>query len=166
MKMKEINRKLKTFNASIIEKMKVEDKDAYQICPNETEEKTFGGIGALQLRMKNDYERLTRDKLVEYIIQFFRYVLPDEPDTDVTRLGYGVANWIWSNRNRSPRYYLERVYLSETKPPSKRKSNADEPSSGLLRNRSKREECREITPASRDDFLAIPAFQNLIGIKQ
>lgn len=158
----ELNKQLREKNMKIINQMKKEEKLNYEIFPTLDEEKIIGGVGALQLKMKNRYDMITHDRLVHYITQFFRYVIKDEPEDEIEKLGMGLGNWIWSNRTRIPVYYLERVYSLEKPKPAQSVDHSMEPSKDKKSNKPKR---RTDIPTSQQDFLAIKAFKNLIDHK-
>jgi len=163
-KLQAINRNLRKLNQNIIDQMKSQDKDAYEICPTLDEENTYGKIGAVLLKMRNKYEHMSHDSLIKYGIAFFKYILPEEDDTEITRLGHGMGNWIWTNRERKPEFYLERMTLEKPKNPGKRK--AEEGSRAEYTKRPKHMAKDNNVPSLREDFLAIEAFQNLINPKQ
>jgi len=159
----EINAELRGLDQVLIEKMSVEDLDAYEICPSRTEEKMYGGIGALQLKVRNEYDRLSHDNLIRFSIQFWQYVMPEGDDQAVTRLGYGIANWIWNNRGRTPKKWLDRIYLEDAEKKQKRKrpTPAASPAPKKARNIAP-----DNVPNTREEFLSIPDFQNLITSHQ
>lgn len=153
-----VNRNLKKLNQNIITHMKSVDKDAYEICPTVEEEQVYGKIGAVLLKMRNKYEHMSHDTLIKYGIAFFKYILPEEDDTEITRLGHGMGNWIWTNRERKPEFYLERMTLE--KPKNKRKAEDSDRPKYTKRPRHMPKDNN--VPSLREDFLAIEAFKNLV----
>lgn len=163
-----INARLKSLEPVIIEHMSNEDLDAYEICPNQDEEPVFGGIGAIQLKSRNEYERLSKENLTRILIQFFRYLMPSGDDLDVTRLGCGTANWIWNNRGKEPKRWLNRIYLEEedqkerSRKESKRRTL--EPSGGIEPAKKKvRPAPMKNVPSTREEFLSTPAFSQILS---
>ena len=153
----EINAQLKVLEQKLIADMGAEDRGAYEICPSAEEEKVVGATGMLQLKVKNEYERMSQDNLIVFCTKFFRYLMPDSPDEDVTKLGYGSANWIWNNRARQPKKYLERVYIQENKP-IKRKT-PDEEKAKVARIKKP---TPSNVPKTRDEFLGISSFHDVL----
>jgi len=159
-----INKNLRKINQNIINNMKSEDKDAYEICPTLDEEKEYGKIGAVLLKMRNKYENMSHDAIIKYGIAFFKYILPEEDDTEITRLGHGMGNWIWTNRERKPEFYLERMTLEKPKNAGKRKA-ADSDRAPYTKRPKHMVKDNNI-PSLREDFLAIEAFKNLVQPQQ
>lgn len=166
----EINRRLKAINPSIIEIMTQKELDVFELFPSKEEEVIFGGIGAVQLKMKNDYERMNKDNLILYTIQFFKYLMPEEKDENISRLGMGVGNWIWANRGRQPKHYIERVYVDgknldkvkKRKNPEE-KSNDSTPPTKKSRTKLGADAVNTSNiPTTREEFLAISSFHKLI----
>jgi hypothetical protein len=164
-----INRRLKQLNPDIITTMQTKDLDIFEISPSKEEESEFGAMGAIQLKMKNEYDRLNRDNLIVYAIQFFKYLMPDDNEEDITKLGRGAGNWIWNNRGRKPKYYLERVYIDSKTPERAKKRKAktenendaeDQPK--VKKPRKKANEPEPDIPGTREEFLSIPGFQKLL----
>jgi hypothetical protein len=93
--------------------------------------------------------------------------MPEGDNQEVVRLGYGVANWIWNNRGRTPKKWLDRIYLEDAeRKQQNRKRKAEAPATTAANTAApvKRNKVRapDNVPNTREEFLAIQGFQQLI----
>lgn len=161
---RELQGELNELKEPILEKL-CQTAQAVQICPSQDEEKTYGGMGALVLKVKNDYETLTQAAVVRLLTEFYEYLWPQGNPEEIVSLGEGTASWVWNNRKRTPVRYIERSFA--VKAPSKaakRKSEgaAGHPPAHKL-PRAPRFKPVANMPHTRDDFLAIPSLASLIA---
>jgi len=179
---RDINKKLKQLHPCIVEDMKAKELDLYELTPiNSEEEMIFGGFGALQLKMRNEYDRINKANLILYTTQFFKYLMPDDPEDDVQRLGQGAGNWIWNNRSSQPKYYLERVYLDNVdelksnrqKTAKKRKAeleanemNMSDSAASTVVSKKPKLQTLNNTPRTREEFLSVDGFHRLLNSEQ
>jgi uncharacterized protein YdcH (DUF465 family) len=169
----EINQRCRSLSECIIQNMTQSEMDTYEILPNRDEEFVFGKLGALQLKMHNEYEAMTKDNLTLYLIQFFRYILPEETEEKTMQLGVGVGNWIWANRARKSKVSLERVYLDSSTGKRVRRSHNNEgksekqqqpkPKKTKVAKAAKIHVEPKSIPKTCQDFLSIPSFQKLLS---
>jgi hypothetical protein len=135
------------------------------ICPTTEEEAIYGPIGALQLKITNDYENMTRENTMRLLTEFYRYLWPDESSEEIEKLGQGTALWIWNNRKRTPVHHIERVYAGGDKA-RKRKAEdekLDKSEKPDKPDKLPRFKVAEDVPRVREDFMSIPCMANIIG---
>ena len=163
LKLQEIHQKIRACSEIIIPKMIAQDRTAYALCPTLEEEPIFGKMGGIELRTKKKYEVFRKDTVGFYIIKCLHYLIPNEPEVDLQKIGYGIGNWVWENRHQVPIRYLTRLYAKEEKPaeesrPKKRKRKGEQ--LGL----STEEIAALDIPTTREEFMAIPAFRKLFSL--
>ncbi len=164
---REIHTEMGDLKAPLIEQLTAAAQSV-PICPSKSEEETYGGIGSLVVKLKNDYETLTRDNLVRLVTEFFQYLLPEGQTEEVQSLAQGTACWIWNNRRRTPLRYLERTFVVKAPSrPNKRKADAaaDAAADGpppVKPVRAPRFKPKADIPLSRDDFLAVPSLAHML----
>jgi hypothetical protein len=157
-----INRELREIDDALINRMTENELDAYEICPSPEEEKSYGGIGALQLKLRNEYDRLSKANLTKFLIDFFKFAVPQADESGVVRLGHGICEWVWSNRGRKPKKWLDRVYLEDMENKAvKKKRAASQPLDG--EPEAKKTKLVDI-PRTREEFMALPVFQEFTSM--
>jgi hypothetical protein len=162
----EINKQCRGLSEYIIKNMSQSEMDTYEILPNRDEELLFGKLGALQLKMQNEYEPMTKENLTLYLIQFFRYILPEETEENTMKLGVGVGNWIWANRIRKTKVSLERVYLDSATGKRLKRTNNNGNKEQKKEPKNKKPKLqieKKSIPVTCQDFLSIPSFQKLLN---
>lgn len=136
---------------------------AVQICPSKEEEAVYGGLGALTLKLKNDYETLTRDNVIRLLTEFYQYLLPEGDAEELKNLGQGTACWLWNNRKRTPVRYLDRSFVVK---PGKRKAEASSaaaaPAAKKKPARPPRFQPSSNMPLCRSEFLALPSLSQML----
>ena len=158
------NTRLKILSDLLISKMIKEDRDSFEICPNKAEELKYGEMGSIVLKTKNDYETLTRENLIKYLINFFTYCSPDESQEAHEELGKGMAKWVWNNRQRKPSQYLERSFVEEKK--RKKSANQAADSEGVEKKpkQPKQSEQMEKFPQTREEFSEYSSLQAYLQV--
>jgi len=163
----ELNRELREIEGKLIEKMTADDLDAYEILPSSRETRKFGSVGALQLKIRNEYDRVSKDNLIRFCIQFFRYLIPETTEQDITRLGYGQAEWIWANRGRTAKKWLDRIYLEDEEArrhrQAQKRKKTESDAETVEKPKKTRVRAPQNIPRSREDFMMIPGFQGLVS---
>jgi hypothetical protein len=91
----------------------------FNIAPNTEQLTEWGGLGALEVRTRNSYQRMNRSNISELCCKFYQFMFPELDDESITKLGGGQAKWMWENRTFEPEQYIERSYVSKNA--SKRK---------------------------------------------
>lgn len=160
---RELQTELNDLKTPLIEQLTAASQSV-QICPSKLEEETYGGIGALVVKLKNEYETLTRDNVMRLLTEFYNYLLPEGDPEEVKSLGQGTACWIWNNRRRIPIRYLDRTFVVKAPPrPSKRKADAEEGGAPAAKAaRAPRFKPKADMPLSREDFLALPSLGQML----
>lgn len=151
-----IDAELKKLNPIILNISEVNEDCDFEISPTEDEIKDLGDFGALQVKVKNVYQRVNKDSITDFCTKFFGMLIPDGNEEDIKKLGLGQSEWIWSNRTCEPVKYIERTYLTKFKRKcSSEKSSSPNPTK---RNRKTR---NTNYPKTRDDFVCLEAFEQL-----
>jgi len=123
--LKEVNESLKAIDAQLMNELSERQSGIFEINPTNPEEQDiYGPYGAIQVKTSYSYENLgTKDPLAKGCIAFFRHLFPTVSEEEVTKLGYGQMEWLWSNRNKKTVHAVERIYAEEKeKTRSKRKA--------------------------------------------
>lgn len=108
--LREVNRKLKLLDAKIFNIMREEKLNGFEIIPSEQQQHDFGSIGVLKVHTTTKYERLSKDNLIQLLHRFFQEANPEWSSYNCLQIGYGVASWIWKNRNKTHVHTLKREY--------------------------------------------------------
>lgn len=158
-----LNDELQALKAPLMEQLSA-SVQPLQICPAPEEEALYGGMGALVLKLKNDYETLTRDNLVRLLGEFYEYLLADgaQKGDEVKKLAQGTASWLWNNRKRVPIRYVERTFVVKA-PPRKRKPEAAAAAEGPKVPRAPRFVPVTDMPHTREDFLRVPGLAAMLS---
>jgi hypothetical protein len=152
-----IDKKLKALKPKIFELSNSQCKTTFSIEPkSDQERKLCGETGCIQVRVKNDYERITRDKLIEYCIRFFGLLFPEESKDVQVKMGLGQADWIWSNRTCNSAQHLERVY-----PRNKTSGDKLGNTRKRLRTTTKDMVSMEDVPRTKEEFEKLTIFKKL-----
>jgi hypothetical protein len=156
-----IDKKLKELKLKVMELSDQTGNIHFPIEPKSEEEKNlWGEPGSLQVKVKNDYERITRDKLTVFCIRFYTLLFPTESKEEISLLGLGQADWIWTNRESTSTHYLERNYPVKNEVVSKK-----DPESKQITKRS-----RTVTkdmfsiqdiPRTKEEFENLTVFKKL-----
>lgn len=175
---RDLQTELNTLKEPLIDQLS-HTAQSVQICPSSTEEKIYGGMGALVLKLRNDYETMTRETIVRLLTEFYEYLLPESNAEEVVSLGQGTAHWIWNNRKRVPVRYLERSFAVKA-PSAAQKRKAAEmvaaaaavaaggvppslPAPPPKAARGPRFKPVANLPHTRDDFLAISSLSKVLS---
>lgn len=166
---RDLQTQLNTLKEPLIEELS-RTVQSVQICPSKEEENVYGGLGALVLKVKHDYETVTRDALVRLLTEFYEYLLPDTEPGEIQRLGQGTACWVWNNRKRVPVRYLDRTFALKP-PPKTQKRKSEEPggaavaSGGAKSSKVPRARFQPLSnmPHTRDDFLTVPSLAQVLS---
>lgn len=156
---REIQQELRPMNGPTMDKMLQDNLKAFQICPSKEEEAKYGAMGSLELKVKNDYENLSRDTLIRLMTEFYRYVMHDSNPDEVIQIGQGTALWVWGNRKRNPIRYLQRTFAVK---PEKRKAPPTTQTEPAQKKSHPKFTPVVNMPHTREEFLAIPAMQKLL----
>jgi len=157
-----VNQALRACNTRLLEHMKHTQTDVYEICPQIAEQPVYGGLGVLQLKVKNDYEVLTRERLMQHIVEFFKFALPDNEEAQIVRLGVSMTNWIWSHREKCPKHVIERVYQEDLQ----RKYLKRKKTVPSVENKRPPKKPQPLLAITREDFSNMPAFRQLTGLDE
>ena len=163
-----LNKDIKLLHDHLVLRMTAENTTEYKLIPSAEEAPYVGTIGTVSLKTRNVFDRLSEDKLVKACIDFFRHVMPEEHESEVIRVGFGIAKWVWESRMSTKVQSVERVYKSEKK--GKRKKPTMEvdgeqveiPAEPRKSKKKVKPILPENLPQTREDFFAIPCFQNLM----
>lgn len=158
-----INRELRNIDENLIKRMTENELDAYEIMPSPEEETSYGSIGALQLKVRNEYDRLSKANLSKFLIKFFQFAIPEADESGVVRLGHGISEWVWSNRGRKPKKWLDRVYLEDLENKAVRKKRAAHPTAEGQPVAKKAKPSVDI-PRTREEFMKLPVFQTFMNV--
>jgi hypothetical protein len=153
----EIDSELKRLKPQIIAASDNDDNCDFEISPNQEEIGDFGDFGALQVKVKNDYQKITRDNLTDFCIRFFSMLFDEVSEEDVKKLGMGQSDWMWANRKCEQNKYLERSYVNKKTKRRKAESTTLEP--------VEVKKCAKINnkdiPKTREDFIKLDIFNDL-----
>lgn len=95
----------------------------FSVIVDEKDRETLGESGAFEVKMRNDYETMTKTNIERLNMSFFRTICPSASEEDIVKMASGHANWIWSNRERTPVKYVERTYPTATQPKKRKAEN-------------------------------------------
>jgi hypothetical protein len=158
-----VESKMKELKATVISEMAINDVETYEIRPNLEETKYVGEFGALQLKTKKEYQKLSKDSMTSFCVRFFTFLFPDKSEEEVQTLGLGQADWIWSNRSCTTVEYLDRSFPKEHKDSKKRKPEdiEEKRSKKKLASYNQMSDVESNTPKSKEDFLSMNIMNDL-----
>lgn len=159
---RELNRKLKVLDAKICARLHQENKKAYEIIPNENEEKKFGSLGVLKLESKTHFDRISKDNLINLLQRFYQLLHPEYTELNAFQVALGVGEWIWKNRNQTEVFTLRRVYNDtfDAKETSKRKRFCQQHPIAKKAKKQKVLNKNMPYPATKEEFLKYADIPN------
>jgi len=147
-KKSEIDVELKKITAELLGQTAQTD---FLVSPATPEEvSTLGNFGSVSIKEKTENENITKTSLSALCVKFFTSTMPNSSPEELSRIGIGQSEWMWSNRNTKRVRYVERVFLDQ-----KRKRPAD----GDDNPRSKKKKPVDADiPKTTEDFQKIAAL--------
>ncbi len=152
-----LDARIRELSKKISVRMDRQDVDIYPVESKGEETEVFGKPGLVQLKTRREYERPTLDNLRKWLVEFCDFIFEEESAETKTKMGWGIANWLWNNRGETVRSMLVRSYFDENK---KKKAKAKAKAKGRDRKAEAERRKMEIaeTPTSKEEFMALPAI--------
>ncbi len=162
-----VDRNIRQLSGQVKQLMTASEQKVIDIIPTPEEQQIFGNPGSVQLRPRNEFPRLTFERLFKLCFSFVYWINNTQPEVNdgmtnnmYQKAANGIANWLWCNREKREVFTLQRCYLStEKKKKRKAVDRSVEKKPPKKKNKKTKE---EITmPAREDVFDAMrPVFQS------
>ena len=142
-----LDAQIRKLEPQLIVESQLDNNCSFTIDPTPEEAERFGGFGAIEVKEKKDFDRMTYANICKLNIRFYQMLFPAE---DGESIGIGQSKWCWANRDFVTKATVERTYY---------KNGATQP--GTKRARQEPREGGGEAPMTREDFTTMPIFKRL-----
>jgi hypothetical protein len=159
-KVYQINKELADIQPKLYQKMEDDHMTVFSLTNLTAEdERVWGGKGSIEIKMANEFERITQESLARLSVLFFRTIMPDELTSELTLLGLGFTSWVWKNRTKCNKRNIKRIYTEDIE--TRKKKKIEHTEKLLLHEQVIKKPKIDNIPNTTEDFNAIKALQNL-----